>query len=52
VSGRIYAEELIELVKATGIRIAITILYPNDEGYGKWGTENSEIKVIFGPDPE
>ena len=52
VSGRIYAEDLIELVKATGIRLAVTILYPNDIGFGKWSTEDSEIVKIYGADPE
>jgi hypothetical protein len=52
VSGRIYAEELIELVKATGIRLSVTVLFGNDEGFGKWGTESSEITKIYGPDPE
>lgn len=52
VSGRIYAEELVELVKATGIQLIITVLYPNDIGLGKWGTESSEITKVFGPDPE
>jgi hypothetical protein len=52
VSGRFYAEELVELVKATGIRIVVTVLYPNDEGFGKWGTDTSEIEYIFGADPE
>jgi hypothetical protein len=52
VSGRIYAEELVELVKATGIRLVVTILYPNDEGFGRWGTEFSEITEIYGPDKE
>jgi hypothetical protein len=52
VSGRIYAEELVELVKATGIRLVVTVLYPNDEGFGKWGTDNSEIEYVYGPDPE
>jgi hypothetical protein len=52
VSGRIYAEELIKLVAATGIRLVITILYPGDEGMGKWGTDNSEKYYVFGPDPE
>jgi hypothetical protein len=52
VSGRLYAVELVELVKATGIKLVITILYANDLGYGKGGTEYSEISKIFGPDPE
>jgi hypothetical protein len=51
VSGRVYAEELIELVSATGINVAITILYPDDTGLGKWGTENSEKVAIWGEDP-
>lgn len=52
VSGRIYAEELIKLVAATGIRLVITVLYPGDVGLGKAGTEKSEKYYIFGPDPE
>jgi hypothetical protein len=51
VSGRIYTEELIRTVIATGIKLAITILYPSDIGLGKGGTINSEIASIFGPDP-
>jgi hypothetical protein len=51
VSGRIYAEELIDLVAATGINVIVTILYPSDEGLGKWGTENSEKIQVWGEDP-
>lgn len=52
VSGRIYAEELINLVAATGIRVVITILYPEDIGLGKFGDEvNSEKYEIWGSDP-
>lgn len=51
VSGRIYAEDLIKLVTATGIRLVITVLYPGDVGLGKAGTINSEKFYIFGPDP-
>ncbi|HBI00291.1 MAG TPA: hypothetical protein DDY18_01560 [Flavobacterium sp.] len=52
VSGRIYAEELINLVAATGINVVITILYPEDIGLGKWGDEvNSEKYDIWGSDP-
>jgi hypothetical protein len=51
VSGRIFAEEIIELVAATGINVVITILYPEDEGLGKWGDEvNSEKFEVWGPD--
>lgn len=53
VSGRIYAEELINLVSATGINVIITILYPEDEGLGKWGDDNnSEKYYVWGDDPE
>jgi hypothetical protein len=52
VSGRIYAEDLIKLVTATGIRLIITVLYPGDIGLGKAGTVNSEKYYIFGSDPE
>lgn len=51
VSGRIYAEELINLVAATGINVIITILYPSDEGLGKWGEDASEKTYVWGPDP-
>ena len=52
VSGRIYAEDLINLVAATGINVVITILYPDDEGLGKWGdVVNSEKYDIWGGDP-
>jgi len=52
VSGRIYAQELINLVQATGINIIFTILYPSDEGLGKWGdTVNSEKFEVWGGDP-
>jgi hypothetical protein len=49
VSGRIYAESLIQQVAATGISIVFTILYPSDEGLGKWGTPYSEISYVYGP---
>lgn len=53
VSGRIYAEELINLVAATGINVVITILYPDDKGLGKWGdTTNSEKYYVWGVDPD
>jgi hypothetical protein len=52
VSGRIYAEELVELVKATGIRLIVNVMYPLDTGFGKYGTEFSEITKIYGPDPK
>lgn len=51
VSGRIYAEELINLVTATGIRVVITILYPNDEGLGNWRKGDlSEKTWVWGED--
>ena len=51
VSGRIYAEDLIDLVKAIGIRVEIIILYPSDEGLGKWGDyKNSERYYVWGKD--
>ncbi len=53
VSGRIYAEELINLVAATGINVIITILFPDDTGLGKFGDEeNSEKFSVWGPDPD
>lgn len=51
VSGRTYAEELINSVAATGINVVITILYPNDIGLGKWGDEiYSEKYWVWGED--
>lgn len=50
VSGRTYAEDLINQVAATGINIVITILYPGDEGIGKWGEISSEKVAIWGED--
>jgi hypothetical protein len=48
VSGRLYAQNLIQSVAATGINIVFTILYPSDIGLGKWGTPDSENPVIWG----
>lgn len=49
VSGRTYAEQLINLVAATGINVLITIIYPGDVGLGKAGTPYSEKTEIWGP---
>lgn len=51
VAGRTYAQDLINSVAATGITIVFTILYPNDIGLGKWGTQYSEIAYVYGGDP-
>lgn len=48
VSGRIYAQDLINSVAATGINIVFTILYPSDIGLGKWGTVYTENPTIWG----
>lgn len=48
VSGRLYAQDLINSVAASGINIVFTILYPNDIGLGKWGTSYSENPFIWG----
>lgn len=48
VSGRIYAQNLINSIAATGINIVFTILYPSDIGLGKWGTIFSENPTIWG----
>jgi hypothetical protein len=48
VSGRVYAQELIESVKATGINLVFVLLYPNDVGLGRWGREGSEKEKVFG----
>lgn len=48
VSGRIYAEDLINSLTATGINVVITILYPEDIGLEKWGTETSGKYKVWG----
>jgi hypothetical protein len=48
VSGRQYAQDLINSVAATGITIVFTILYPSDIGLGKWGTAYTENPEIWG----
>ena len=55
VSGRIYAEDLIKLVSATGIILNLIILFPGDEGLGKWSDDffdkDSERYYVWGEDP-
>lgn len=48
-NGRVYAQNLINSITAAGVTVIYTILYPNDEGLGKWGTPYSEISTIYGP---
>lgn len=48
VSGRLYAQDLINSVAASGINIVFTVLYPSDIGLGKWGTQYSENQKIWG----
>jgi len=50
VSGRLFAEELVDLVVATGINVVITILYPGDEGLGRWSKPTSEKYQVWGGD--
>lgn len=49
VAGRVYAQNLINSVVATGINIVFTILYPSDIGLGKWGTVYTENPYVWGP---
>jgi hypothetical protein len=51
VSGRVYAEDLINSIAATGISVVIYIMFPNDIGLSKYGTVNSEKTYIWGEDP-
>ena len=48
VSGRLYAQDLINSVAATGINIVFVILYPSDIGLGKWGTKYTENPQVWG----
>jgi len=48
VSGRVYAQDLINSIAATGISIVFTILYPSDIGLGKWGTSFTENPTVWG----
>jgi hypothetical protein len=48
-SGRIYAQDLIQSITATGINVVFTILYPSDIGLGKFGTIYSENPIVWGP---
>lgn len=50
VSGRTYAQSLIQSVVAAGISVVFTVLYPSDIGLGKSGTIYSEIDYVYGND--
>jgi hypothetical protein len=50
ISGRIYAQQLIEQVVAAGISLVFTVLYPNSVGLGKSDTPYDEIVWVYGPD--
>lgn len=41
-SGRLFAEELIDAVVATGIRLVIYIMYPGNEGLSSWNRPGPE----------
>lgn len=47
VSGRLYAQDLINSIVASGITVVYTVLLPSDEGFGKWGTEYSENLEVW-----
>lgn len=50
VAGRVYAQELIQSVAATGINIVFTILYPSSIGLGGWlNPIADEIAQVYGP---
>lgn len=42
--GRVYAQDLIDAVVATGITLIFTILYPGEEGLGGWLNETESGK--------
>lgn len=47
VSGRLYAQDLINSIVASGITVVYTILLPSDEGLGKWSTAYSENLEVW-----
>lgn len=46
--GRIYTQDLINSVAATGITVVFHILYPGDEGLGSWLKPTSEKTYVWG----
>lgn len=48
VSGRIFAEQLLQELTATGIILIITVVFPGDIGLGKFGTPNSDKFFVWG----
>jgi len=51
VSGRLFAEDLVNLVVATGITIVFIVLFPGDEGLGKYKNPKlSEKTFVWGED--
>ncbi len=48
-SARVWSQGVIDAVAAAGVTVIYTILYPNDIGLGKWGTQYSEISYVYGP---
>lgn len=48
ISGRLYTQDLIDLISATGINVIVTVLYPNDIGLAKWGTQYSDKFYVWG----
>lgn len=52
VSGRVYAQKLIDTIIAAGVTVVYTILYPNPIGTGGWESPSPsahEIAYIYGP---
>lgn len=47
--ARVWCQGLIDDVSAAGVNVVFTILYPDDIGLGKWGTQYSEISYVYGP---
>jgi hypothetical protein len=46
--GRVYAENLIDTLVATGLTLIITIIYPGDVGLGWGGTDLSDKTYVWG----
>ena len=50
-AARLYAQDLINELVATGFTLIITVIYPGDVGMGNAGTATSDKFMVWGGDP-